>query len=404
MRPLTILALNNHAVARGGADRYFLDLTALLRERGHRVFTLSATLDPDLIPRTRDDHVIAGIDTSNPSVADTTRFFHNPGAARVVDKILKNRRIDVSHLHIHYGQLTPSIFGPLKRAGVPIVQTVHEYRLSCPISTHTRDGKPCHECTGKRWRGVLVHRCNRGSLLRSLATGVEYGFSRWRGTVRNVDRFITVSHHLERHLIATGIPASRVRTVHNFTDPASAEPADARGSYFLYFGRLERIKGLFTLLKASSGLPEIPLLIAGRGEAETALRALVDRSGWNHVRFLGFLNGPPLREVIRGSIGSILPSEWPETFGLTLLETFAHARPVIGSHIGGIPEVISGGENGFLVEPGNVDQLRARMALLAANPDRALEMGRAGRRTVEEFFGPERHYRQILDVYREMIR
>jgi len=160
---------------------------------------------------------------------------------------------------------------------------------------------------------------------------------------------------------------------------------------------------IFTLLEAASHVPDIPLLLVGEGNAHTDVMELIQKTELAHVKLLGFKKGDELQELIRNSICTLLPSEWFEPFGLTVLETFAHGRPVIGSAIGGIPELIDDGQNGFLFEPGNALALQTHMAWMAENPDRALEMGSAGRQKVETKFSQERYYTRLMEIYQDIL-
>lgn len=398
---MKILSLNNYHYLRGGSERYFLDQKSLLEARGHEVTTFSTRSEANeqLSP---GSHLVEAIDTERPRATDVARFLYSRRNGRELRQMLAAYDPGVAHLHIYYGQLTAAILDALKKAGVPIVQTLHEYRLFCPVSTFYRDNHICVDCVGNRFWRAAVNRCNRNSLARSLLSAAETYVSHFAGAARAIDRFIAVSDYQRLKLVEAGVPAGKIRTIHNFKDVSQITPAVGQGRHFLYFGRLERLKGLFTLLDAAAELPEVPLIIAGDGSARTELERVTESRGLDHVSFVGFQSGDALDELIRDSICTVLPSEWWETFGLTTLESFACGRPVIASRIGGIPEVITDGHDGLLIEPGSVEQLRQQLAWMAAHRDRAVEMGIEGRRTVERRFSPDTHYRKLLDVYTEL--
>lgn len=171
----------------------------------------------------------------------------------------------------------------------------------------------------------------------------------------------------------------------------------------LYFGRLESYKGIFTLVEAAATLKDVPLLIVGDGEARSQLEKVIEQKNLKHVKLLGFKQKDELIPLIRNSICTIAPSEWYETFGLTLVESFAHGRPVIASRIGGMTEIVTDTVDGYLVSPGNIEELRSRMLWMATHQKEAVEMGLAGRLKVETQFHPELHYEKILAVYQKAI-
>jgi glycosyltransferase involved in cell wall biosynthesis len=238
--------------------------------------------------------------------------------------------------------------------------------------------------------------------VRSALSATEAYVSRWLGAVDKIDHFIAVSDFLRDKVISLGLPRDKVTTVHNFMDCTGIVPADTPGTYLLYFGRLERIKGIYTLLEAVAPLRDTPVLIVGDGNEKLSLQNEITQRGLDHVKLLGFKHGQELRDLVRGSICTIAPSEWYETFGLTLVESFAHGRPVVASRIGGMTEVVADGVDGFLVQPGDVAVLRERLSWMATHRADALEMGLLGRARVEEQFSPERHYEKIMEVYRKV--
>ncbi|MGB5635341.1 MAG: glycosyltransferase family 4 protein, partial [Waterburya sp.] len=191
--------------------------------------------------------------------------------------------------------------------------------------------------------------------------------------------------------------------VHNFIDASDYQPSTAPGEYFLYFGRLEQSKGIFTLIEAASSIKDTPLLIVGDGTARPELEKLIQERELNHIGLLGFKHKQELQKLIRHSICTITPSQWYETFGLTLIESFAHGRPVIASRIGGMTEIITDGIDGYLVHPGDVEQLRERMLWMAEHSTQAREMGLVGRRKVETHFNSESHYQKLISVYQKLL-
>lgn len=321
-----------------------------------------------------------------------------------MQRLLAAEQPQIAHLHIYYGQLTSSILSPLKRQGVPVVQTLHDYKLVCPTSIMFDHGRVCEACQGSKFWQATAKRCNRGSLARSALSTLETYTSHLMGAVRKVDHFLAVSHFLREKVVSLGVPANKVTTVHNFIDATQYVPSSALGTYVLYFGRLERIKGIFTLLDAMANLRQIKLLIVGDGNDKLELARVVADERLTNVQFLGFKRGEELHDLIRGSICTVSPSVCYESFGLTLIESFALGRPVICSRMGGMPEIVKDGVDGFIIPPGDAAALGDRIAWMADHLEAAVAMGAMGRRKVEQDFSPAVHYDRVMSIYNKVAK
>lgn len=382
----------------GGAERYQLSLESLLESCGVEVVPFAAS-HPENLESNWSNYFPRAVDFQRPRAVDLMRYVYSPDARQKMTRLLSENTVDLAHLHIYYGQLTGSILSPLRRAQVPVVQTLHEYKLICPTYKLFANNGVCEDCRLGGFKQAVVRRCNRGSLARSALSAVEAYVTRALGSIDSVDHFIAVSSFLREKVIEHGVPADRVTTVHNFMDASCVRPAEGAGSYFLFFGRLERVKGIYSLLDAVAGLKGVQLLIAGDGEEKSGVEARCEAAPFGNIRYVGFKSGEALHELIRGARAVVAPSEWYETFGLTLLEGLAHARPVISSRIGGMTEVVEEGVDGLLVAPGDVEGIRKALLCLWNDEAKAVSMGVAGRRKVLDKFGPERHIEGIRSVY-----
>ena len=204
-------------------------------------------------------------------------------------------------------------------------------------------------------------------------------------------------------MISSGIPEDKISTVHNFIDVSDITPSFDVGDYLLYFGRLYRAKGIFTLIEAALPLKHIPLYIVGDGEAVPEIQRMLEQDECEHIHLLGFKQGDELRELIQNSICMVLPSELYENCPMSILEAYAYGKPAIGADIGGIPEIIEDGVDGFLFPAGRKDTLRERLLWMFEHKSEAVEMGRAGRRKVETEFNADIHYERIMNVYQQFL-
>lgn len=397
---MNILQINNYGFVRGGSDRCFIDVSELLLRKGHHVNFLTTENEKNTVDSTFS---VKGFNVESPSFFDIPNFFFSKDAQNKLRKLIEYERPDVAHLHIYYGQITPSILSILKEYGVPVVQTLHEYKLLCPISSMIRKGRACELCSGGQYWHAAWHRCNRGNLLRSTVTALESYSSDYLGAKIGITHFMAVSDFVRNKMIGHGMPYSQITTVHNFVrDDVFADNSHA-GRYFLYIGRIEEIKGVGTLIHAMSRLPGVELLIVGTGEAAIALQQETVRLGLNNIRFLGFKQGIELKELIADAICVVSPSECFETFGLVLVESFAQCRPVIASKMGGMTEIVSHGIDGLLFDAGNVQQLSESLQWMALNRTLAVEMGKAGQQKAKTLFSAEKHYQGLIQIYEQAI-
>lgn len=399
---MNILQVNNYGYVRGGSETYFLALEALLKKHNHNVALFSIADDRNPVSNW-SDYWPKGVDLKAPSPMDLLRFIYAPQARRYVARLCDRFQPQLAHLHIYYGQLTTAVLREFRKRGIPVVQTLHEYKLLCPVYTNIFDGHACHACNGRHFWYAVSRRCNRGSFARSLLSATESYVSRALGSWDDIDQFVAVSDFVRQEMVAAGLPQDKITTVHNFIDVQTMEPSREAGEYFLYFGRIEKMKGVMTLLKAMRQTCG-RLVIAGGGAARPEMEAYIRRHRMNNVTLVGFKRGKELHDLIRASRCVIAPSEWHEPFGLVLVEAFAFARPVIASRIGGMTEIVEEGKNGLLFSPGSVGELAQAMRWMWEHPIEALSMGQWGRVLAEKKFSPQQHYAALRDVYKRVMQ
>ncbi len=398
----TILNISQNHYVRGGSDRYFFALAELLRKHGHQVVPFTAA-SPKNEPSEWDQYFPRAADFENPGPIDLLRFLYSRDAAKSMQRLLNNTNVDIAHFHIYHGKLTASILDRLKKTGVPLIQTLHDYKLTCPVAVHLSNDEICEACEGKHFWRALPKRCNRGLLTRTALSVTESYVSQMLGAVEKFDHFVSVSHFLRKKMISHGIPEDKISTVHNFVDVSDITPNFSVGDYILYFGRVHRSKGILTLIEAAAPLKQVPLYIVGDGVGMPEVRRILEQTGCEHIQLLGFKQGDELQELILNSICTVLPSEWYENCPMSVLESYAYGKPVIGADIGGIPELIVDGVDGCLVPSGDQEALRERLLWMAEHRNEAVEMGRTGRHKMETMFNADIHYEKIMNVYRKFL-
>ena len=398
---MNILKLNNYFEVLGGSDRVFLNTGHLLAEHGHKVHWFASSRDHH--KHSSEDVTLIESLRRPPRAKDYPRYLHNRTARTAIDDVLQNsiQPFNIAHAHIYYGQLTTSVIDPIKRHGIPLVQTLHEYKMVCPIYTMERDGFVCRECLDQGLHRLLVNKCKESSLVKSLATLGEQIYSRVSGDIAKVDRFICVSNFQKNLMESSGIPSEKLVTLHNFvrTDQDRKESVSKqKDPYFFYFGRLEKLKGIDTLIKAVEKT-KLRCVIAGDGPLKQPVERLASES--DYLEYIGFLNGPSLRAYIRNARAVVVPSEWFENCPMSVLEAKAEGTPVIGSEIGGIPELIRDGTDGFIFAPGSIESLAEKLEKMML-ADRS-QLSHECMTDIRNRFGADQHYKNLISIYDSVL-
>ena len=402
---------NSFYYLRGGSERCFFDLTEVLSSHGHEVVPFSM-LDERNFPTSYSEYFLSNCDFSSQlgaggSVVDklkaVERVIYSREAAHQIKRLIDDTKPDIAHLHLIAHEISPSILPVIKLAGIPVVQTLHDYKLLCPNTTFISNGRICEECKTHRYYQVVLNRCKRGSWAASGLAGLEmYAHKAMRLYERYVDTYIVPSRFLQGKLEEYSVPTP---TLHlpNFLYLERFEPCYEPDDYFVYSGRLVAEKGILTLIKAMDQVKRSHLFIAGAGDLEDELKTYVKDHELQNVTFLGHLPSDKLISLVQKAQFSVMPSEWYENYSMSVIESLACATPVLGSHIGGIPEQIKDGWNGLLFDPGNVDQLAEKINYLLDNPQSAIEFGHNGRLQVERTNNPEIYYREIMSLYESLV-
>jgi glycosyltransferase involved in cell wall biosynthesis len=401
-----ILHVNKFLYRRGGAEAYMLDLAELQAAAGHEIEFYG--MKHPLNMRARfEQHFPEQLDFNPPPssargrAAIAGRLLYSPSARRGMETVVAAFRPDVVHLHNIYHQLSPSILRPLRARGVPAVMTLHDYKLACPTYLFLAHGKVCEACLGGRFHQAIRKRCNNGSLVASSLNALEMTVHTITRAYSPVQVFLCPSRFLLRKMTEAGVFPDRLRYVPSFVDADAIELKSAPGGGVVYGGRLSHEKGVDVLVEAAARIG-VALEVAGDGPDRGALEALGRRAGAD-VRWHGLLPRAELHELARASAVSVLPSRCHENQPLWVLESFACGVPVVGTTLGGIPDMVTPGLDGDLVAPNDAGALAGSLERFMSDPGRAHEMGRAGRARVETDFSPRRHLARVEAAYAEAI-
>lgn len=385
---MRVLLVHNHYQNAGGEDAVFAAEGALLRRHGHEV-----------VEYVDDNHRIDGANRLK-LAADT--IWSRDAHARL-RALIRDRRPQVAHFHNTFPLISPAAYAACKAEGVAVVQTLHNYRLICPAANLFRDGRVCEECLGRTapWPGVR-HACYRGSRAQTAVAAAMLTTHRLRRTWgRDVDRYIALTEFSRQKLIAGGLPPEKCVVKPNFIehDPGMKT---AEGDYFLFIGRLTVDKGVPTLLEAwRSGHPPAPLHIAGDGPLAVAVADVADCP---HICYLGQVPRSTVLAQMRGARALLFPSQWYESFPVTIVEAMACGLPVIAARHGAMAEIIDDGRTGLLITPGDADDLAAKIAWASAHPNEMRGLGTEARREYEATYTAERNHGLLMDIYAQAMR
>jgi len=389
---MKILLVHNFYRQHGGESAVFEAERRMLLAAGHGVSCY-----------TRDSHEIEGFAAWKRAALTPTAIWA-PDTHRELGALIEREAPDVAHFTNTFPLISPSAYYACRDAGVPVVQSIHNYRLICPAATLWRDGAICEECIDHSLLRSVRHACYRQSRLASAVLAATLAVHRNWGTYANlIDRYIALTRFARDKLIAGGLPADRICVKPNFVDPDPGRRAGS-GAYALFAGRLTAEKGVHTLLDAWRQLGrDIPLRIAGDGPLRDALARRIERESIVGATLLGWLSPDAMSRELRGARLLIFPSEWYEGMPLAILEAFACGVPIIASRLGGMQEMIDDGRSGLLVRPADPRQLTERVRWAFEHEGELAALGEAARAEYEAHYTRAANCEQLIGIYRQAI-
>jgi glycosyltransferase involved in cell wall biosynthesis len=385
---MKILSVHNSYQQPGGEDQVFAQEADLLRLHGHQVLLYQAS-----------NHQVTG---TNPLVLLGNTIW-NKQTYRELRALMQRERPEIVHVHNTFPVISPAAYYAANEEGIPVVQTLHNYRLLCPAYTLFRDGHVCEDCVGKRipWPSV-VHSCYRGSRPATAAVAAMLATHNYKQTwSKAVSAYIALTDFARDKFIEAGFPAAKI-----FVKPncLQADPGlgNGTGNYALFVGRLTPEKGISTLLEAWQELGhELPLQIAGDGpmapEVEQASRER------ENVTWLKWLPRAEILQRMKDASVLVLPSTWYEGFPMILAEAFAVGLPVIASNLGSMSSIVDHRRTGLHFQPGNASDLVDKVRWLRAHPAEVMHMRTRARLEFEGKYTGDRNYEQLMHIYESVL-
>ena len=380
--PLRVLVVHNAYQQRGGEDAVVESEVELLRAHGHAVETYF-----------RHNDELRSMSSASAAV----ETFWSRRSATALASLIEGFAPDIVHAHNTFPLVSPSVYWVARRYRIPVVQTLHNFRLVCPQGLMLRDGKPCEDCVGRTPWPAVRYACYRDSRAQTAVLSGMIVVHRAAGTwQRAVTTYIALNEFCRERFIAGGLPAGRIRVKPNFVD--LPQGIDERREGYLFVGRLAPEKGVQVLAAAArEAMLAEPVAVAGSGPLADVV------AGEPALHALGALGTASVYERMRRARALILPSIWYENFPRTIVEAFACGLPVIASRLGAMPHLVADGRTGLLFEPGDAHALAEKLRWADSHRDEMAAMGRAARRHFEAHLSADVNHAQLIDIYRESI-
>lgn len=382
-RKQKVLIVHNYYQIPGGEDTVVANEKKLLEEHGHEV-VLYTRHNSELKTLSKVQKLLLPIST-----------IFNIQTYKEVKKIIQDEKIEIVHVHNTLNLVSTSVYYAALSCHMPIVQTVHNFRLVCPGATFFRDGHVCEECLDKGLVCAVKHKCYRGSRGQTFACVVSTWIHRFIGTYKKLNYICLTEFNKEKLLNLKQIREERIFIKPNFVEEArEIVPYEKRKNQFVYVGRLEEIKGIDVLLEAwklmGEDAPE--LLMCGRGPLEDWAKNYIESNHLTNVKLLGFVPNTEVRKMIGESKALILPTQVYEGFPMTIAESYACGTPVIGSDLGNTGSLIEEGKTGYKFSPDSPEKLVGAVKMIESS-DLIL-----GRETIEKY-SSEKNYRSLRKIY-----
>jgi len=406
---MKIVQVHKYYWQRDGASNYFLYLSELLESKGHTVIPFSIE-NPKNLKTPFSKYFVSNVELNDPSkvsflnkLKGIGRIFYSFEAKKKMEHLIKEEKPDIIHIHNIYHHISPSILVVAKKYKIPVVMTLHDYKLIVPNYSMFYRGA-VHEEDCKGWYlSCIKNKCQKDSLSQSIVLTLEMIFHHkiMRYYERLVDKFIAPSKFMKNKCIEYEWKKEKFVNIPNPIDADKFKIAKGDKGYIVFVGRISEEKGVGYLIDTAFNNPEIPIKIIGEGPQLDILQRAVKQQGLKNVEFTGFQTGKKLEELIKGARILISPSISYENYPLSVLEAKAMGKIVIASKIGGIPEMLP---NSMLVESGNAEELALKIKYwFNKKEEERLEIGQEFRKEVLKTNSPEQHLKQVLSLYKKLI-
>lgn len=427
---MKIVLVNYRYFVSGGPERYYFNVKELLERHGHEVIPFSVKSARNL-PNDYERYFLDIVDdeiyfaqakkkTPRMVLKSFTRMFYSWEARRKFRRLLRDTRPDLVYIIQYHNKISPSVIDAARECHVPVVHRISDFQYMCPNALFYNDRKGiCEDCLEGRRFSCVKYRCVLGSPVYS---GIKMLAKMLHDAMRvteRVDAFVVPSAFTMGKLARYGIPSERLHHIPTFFNQREAEPQVTYEPFVLFVGRIERQKGLMTLVRAFEDLPYALKIIgfSNDGYEETLKQYLGSPAGTGHdgaasqtygrrgnIQFLGRMDFDGIVPYLKSCLCTVVPSEWYDNFPNVILESFAYKKAVVATDIGSLPELVRDGATGLTFRYADAADLGAKVSYLFAHPDEARAMGERAYAAIEENYTPEKHYAQLMPLFRQIIK
>ena len=400
---MKVLLVNKFHWPKGGSEKYYFELGELLKQHGHEVAYFSME-DEKNISTGDKEYFVPKFDLNNSSKLKALDVIYNKKNQKIMEYALDDFKPDIVHLNNFQRQLSASIIKPCVDRNIPVVFTAHDVQAICPaITMMDNDKNPCELCVGGKYINCIKKSCNKGSKLKSILGALEgYYYRKNKIYTDKISYIITPSEFYRKKFIEDGVNENKIKAIHNSIIMEDYNVKAEDEGYALYFGRLSKEKGILNLINAFKKCKKGTLYIAGEGPEKDTIENIVKENKLEkRVKLLGFLNKEEMTEVTRKCKFVVVPSIWYENCPYSVLETLAIGKPVIGSNMGGIPELVSDNENGYIYD--TIEELTEKMNMLFSDEEIVKKFSKKSKELATEKYDREVYYSELKNIYDKVV-
>ena len=399
---MRILLVNKFHYLRGGSEKYYFELAQLLKSKGHTVGFFSMKHEENIT--TGDaEYFVEEIDLNTGSKLKALDVIYSQENKRLMAKALEEFKPDIVHINNFQRQLSASIIDAIKEKNIPIVMTAHDLNPICPASIMLYNGEVCDDCITKGYTQCIKKKCVKGSTLKSTLGVMEKKYYDIHKVFRKIDCIISPSEFNKNQLVNGKLKYNEIVTLHNFVNESERNDY-VLGDYAFYLGRLSKEKGILNLIEAIGDIPDAKLLIAGDGPERERIEAYISEHKLDgRITLLGYQNQDSIHKYITNSRFVVIPSICNENCPYSVLEAMEIGKPIVASRIGGIPELIADGENGYLYKADDINELKKKLTLLLDNDDKVNRFAQKSRELYESYYSPDSYYNELIKIYNKVM-
>lgn len=406
---MKILLVNYRYFISGGPERYYFNVKELLERHGHEVVPFSIKNSRNF-PTEYEEYFLDGTDdevyyaqqkkSAGTALKSMTRMFYSREAKKKFARLISDVKPDLVYIMQYHNKISPSIIYAARKAGVPVIHRISDFQYMCPNALFYNDVKGvCEDCLHGKRMSCVKYRCVHNSKALSAIKAMAKLLHDKMHVTKKIDAFVVPSSFTLGKLKEYGIPEEKLNHIPTFFNQKEEPGTISYQPFALYIGRIEKQKGLMTLIKAFEGSDRNLKIIgfSNDGYIDELKEYLSDKK--HNIEFLGRMDFEGIKPYLQSCLFTTVPSEWYDNFPNTILESFAYKKCVIATDFGSLPELVIDGETGLTFEYANPDSLRKKADKLFENPALAEQLGKNAYNLLQEKCIPEKHYEQLEKLF-----